>query len=233
MRTWLSPLMLMAGLALSVPAHAWDAGDWLVRVGGSNVDPKSDNGSFNLTDLDPINSRLGIDVEDQWGVTFNFTYMYTPHWGIEVLAALPYEHDIKVEGLPGTAATVTHLPPTLSLQYHFLPNSAFQPYVGAGLNITWFMDDSKEAGLQAADLLLSEYYGTEIRTGLDVDSTSYGLAAQVGFDYTLNENWFVNFDVRYIDIQTDVTLKANGDTVTKTEVAVDPLVYGIHLGYKF
>ncbi|MEJ2513989.1 MAG: OmpW family outer membrane protein [Gammaproteobacteria bacterium] len=233
MRIWFPAAALTVAMGLAGPAQAWDAGDWLVRVGGSNVDPKSDNGSFNLTDLDPINSRLGIDVDDQWGVTFNFTYMYTRNWGIEVLAALPYEHDVKVQGLPGAAATVTHLPPTISLQYHFLPGSAFQPYVGAGLNLTWFMDDSKEEGLRAADLLLSEYYGTEIRTSLDVDSTSFGFAAQAGFDYVLTDQWFVNFDVRYIDIQTDVTLKANGDSVTKTEVAVDPLVYGVHLGYKF
>lgn len=233
MRTVFSALALAAALGLAVPAQAWEAGDWLVRFGGSNIDPKSDNGSLNLNDLDPVNDTLGIDVDDQWGVTFNFAYMYTANWGVEVLAALPYEHDIKVEGLPGTAATVTHLPPTISLQYHFMPDSAFQPYVGVGLNITWFLDDSKEEGLRAADAALSEFYGEDIVTSLDVDEFSFGLAAQVGFDYVMTDHWFVNFDVRYADIGTDVTLKANGDRVTKASVDVDPIVYGLHLGYKF
>ena len=132
-----------------------------------------------------------------------------------------------VEGLPGTAATVTHLPPTLSLQYHFLPDSAFQPYVGAGLNLTWFMDESKKEGLQFADTALG------VTTGLDVDSTSVGLAAQVGFDYIINDRWFVNFDVRWIDISTDATLTVNGADAATAKVDIDPLVYGIHVGYRF
>ncbi len=227
MRTLISAVALVAALGTAAPAMAYEAGDWLIRFGASNVDPKSDNGSFNLTDFDPVGAKLGVDVEDQWGVTFNITYMYTPNWGVELLAALPYEHDVKVEGLPGTAATVTHLPPTLSLQYHFMPDSVFQPYIGAGLNFTWFLDDSKEEGLKAVDEALG------VRTSLDVDETSFGFAAQVGFDYQFGNNWFLNVDVRYIDISTDVTLKADGAKLATASVDVDPVVYGAHIGYKF
>lgn len=225
MRTFSSALALTAALGLAAPASAHEAGDWLVRFGSSMVDPKSDNGEL---DMSAVNlGTLGVDVDDQIGVTFNFTYMYTANVGIELLAALPYEHDIMVEGLPGTAATVTHLPPTLSLQYHFMPDSAFQPYAGLGLNLTWFTDTSKEAGLRAADDLLG------VTTDLDVDSTSFGFAAQLGFDYIINDTWFLNFDVRYIDISTEATLIVDGANFTKTDVDVDPMVYGIHLGYRF
>ena len=227
MRTLISAVALMAAMGAAAPAMAYEAGDWLIRFGASNVDPKSDNGSFNLTNFEPVGAKLGVDVEDQWGVTFNFTYMYTANWGVEVLAALPYEHDVKVEGLPGTAATVTHLPPTISLQYHFLPDGTFQPYVGAGLNVTWFLDDSKEEGLKAVDEALG------VRTSLDVDSTSFGYALQAGFDYQFGNNWFLNVDVRYIDISTDVTLKADGAKLSTASVDVDPVVYGAHIGYKF
>ena len=227
MRTLISAVALVAALGTAAPAMAYEAGDWLIRFGASNVDPKSDNGSFNLTDFEPVGAKLGVDVDDQWGVTFNITYMYTPNWGVELLAALPYEHDVKVEGLPGTAATVTHLPPTLSLQYHFMPDSVFQPYIGAGLNFTWFLDDSKEEGLKAVDEALG------VRTSLDVDETSFGFAAQVGFDYQFGNNWFLNVDVRYIDISTDVTLKADGAKLATASVDVDPVVYGAHIGYKF
>jgi len=210
---------------MAVPASAHEAGDWLVRFGGSNIDPKSSNGDLDLT---PVGLGVAdVDVDSQIGVTFNIAYMYTANWGVELLAALPYEHDIKVEGLPGTAATVTHLPPTLSIQYHFLPDAAFQPYVGAGVNLTWFMDDSKEEGLRAADDLLG------VTTGIDVDSTSVGLAAQVGFDYIINDTWFVNFDVRWIDINTDATLIVDGADFATADVEIDPIVYGIHVGYRF
>jgi len=225
MRTFASVLAIAAALFVAVPASAHEAGDWLVRFGGSNIDPKSDNGSIDLTAVDI--GVQDVEVDSQIGVTFNIAYMYTANWGVELLAALPYEHDIKVEGLPGTAATTTHLPPTLSLQYHFLPDGMFQPYVGAGVNLTWFMDDSKEEGLRAADDLLG------VTTGIDVDSTSVGLAAQVGFDYIINETWFVNFDVRWIDISTDATLTVDGADFTTAKVDIDPIVYGIHVGYRF
>jgi outer membrane protein len=226
MRTFASALALTAALGLAAPASAHEAGDWLVRFGASMVDPKSDNGSIDLTGIATFGVQ-DVEVDDQIGVTFNFTYMYTANWGIELLAALPYEHDIIVEGLPEPAATVTHLPPTLSLQYHFLPDATFQPYVGAGINLTWFMDESKDRGLRFADEALG------VTTGLDVDSTSFGLAAQVGFDYMINDSWFLNLDVRWIDISTDATLTVNGANAAKTEVEIDPIVYGIHLGYRF
>jgi outer membrane protein len=221
MRTAASVIALAAVLGLAAPASAHEAGDWLVRFGTSQIEPKSNNGTIDFLDLGTV------DVDDQWGITFNFTYMYTANIGIELLAALPYEHDIAVEGLPGTAATVTHLPPTLSVQYHFMPTARFQPYAGVGLNLTWFTDTSKKEGLRAADDLL------DVTTGLDVDSTSFGLAAQLGFDYMLNDRWFLNVDVRWIDISTDATLTADGAFVEKFSVDVDPWVYGIHVGYRF
>jgi outer membrane protein len=92
----------------------------------------------------------------------------------------------------------------------------------------WFTDESKEKGLRAADEALG------VTTGLDVDSTSFGLAAQVGFDYIINDTWFVNVDVRYIDISTDATLTVVGTDIERTaKVDVDPIVYGIHVGYRF
>lgn len=226
MRTFVSVLALAATLGLAAPASAHEAGDWLVRVGASNVDPKSNNGAIDLTGIATFGVQ-DVTVDSKVGVTFNFTYMYTANIGIEVLAALPYTHDIKVEGLPGTAATVTHLPPTISLQYHFMPAATFQPYVGAGLNVTWFMDTSKKEGLRFADTALG------VTTALDVDSTSVGLAFQAGFDIKLNDRWFLNVDARWIDISTDATLKVNGAPAAKAKVDVDPMVYGLHVGYRF
>jgi outer membrane protein len=217
---------MAAALGLAAPAYGHEAGDWLVRFGASNIDPKSDNGSIDLTGIAEFGVQ-DVTVDSKVGVTFNLTYMYTRNIGIELLAALPFKHDIIVEGLPGTAATVTHLPPTLSLQYHFLPDAAFQPYVGAGLNLTWFMDESKQEGLRFADTALG------VTTGLDVDTTSVGLAAQVGFDYIINDRWFVNFDVRWIDISTDATLTVNGADAATAKVDIDPIVYGLHVGYRF
>lgn len=206
MRTFASALALVAALGVAVPASAHEAGDWLFRAGTSLVDPKSNNGSFG--------PDLGIKVDDQVGVTFNVTYMYSANLGIEVLAALPYEHDIAVGDL-GTVASVKHLPPTVSLQYHFLPQGVFQPYAGLGLNYTLFFSEKTKGALAASDI--------------KVDSSSLGLAAQLGFDLMLSDNWFLNLDVRWIGIETEATV----DNTLKADVKIDPMVYGIHLGYRF
>lgn len=232
MRTFASALAMAAALGLAAPAYGHEAGDWLVRFGASNIDPKSDNGSIDLTGTG-IFGVQDVTVDNKVGVTFNVAYMYTDTIGIELLAALPFKHDINVEGLPEPAASVTHLPPTLSMQYYFLPGSAFRPYVGVGVNLTWFLDEDKKAGLAAADVALTQELQTDIVTDIKVDSTSVGLAAQLGFDYMINDRWFVNVDVRWIDISTDATLIVNGANFATTKVDVDPMVYGLHVGYRF
>jgi outer membrane protein len=211
MRILASALVMAAVIGLAAPASAHEAGDWLFRAGGSLVDPKSDNGSFD--------GELDVKVDDQWGVTFNFTYMYTANIGIELLAALPYEHDIAVPGL-GTVASVKQIPPTLSLQYHFAPRSTFQPYAGVGVNYTLFSSEKLKGPLAGQGL------------DFDVDSSSVGLAAQLGFDYKLSDQWFLNLDLRWIQIDTKATLSDGVDSST-AKVEIDPMVYGIHVGYRF
>jgi outer membrane protein len=211
MRTLASALALAAALGLAAPASAHEAGDWLFRFGGSLVDPKSDNGSFD-EDLD-------IKVDDQWGVTFNITYMYTANIGVELLAALPYEHDIDLADI-GTVASVKQIPPTLSLQYHFMPQNVFQPYAGVGLNYTLFSSEKLKGPLAGQGL------------DIDVDSSSFGLAAQLGFDYKLTDQWFLNFELRWIKIETDVEVTDGVETLA-AKVKIDPLVYGLHVGYRF
>jgi outer membrane protein len=181
-------------------AVAFDQGDWLIRFGLSDIDPKSDNS--------PI-----VSVDSAWGATFNFTYMMTDNWAVELLAAWPYEHDISLVGGPEVAST-EHLPPTVSLQYHFMADSAFQPYVGFGVNYTMFFSEDTYGELEGTDLSLDD---------------SWGLAYELGADFMLGETWFLNANFRYIDIETDASL----DGAFVDTVEIDPWVYGAHLGFRF
>ena len=45
----------------------------------------------------------------------------------------------------------------------------------------------------------------------------------------INDNWLVNFDVRWIDIETDA--KLNGSALATVEI--DPWVVSINAGYRF
>ena len=79
---------LLTGIALSMgfagTAMAFEPGDWLVRVGASYVSPASDNHEI-------------VSVESATSATFNFSYMMTDVWALEVLAACPFKHDLELQ----------------------------------------------------------------------------------------------------------------------------------------
>lgn len=214
------PALAAALLMLAPAAWAHDAGDWYVRLGYTNTDPDDPNGDIDLSAVDPALSNQDIEVDDDWSVTFTGSYQWKDNWAIELLAALPFEHDIEVEGV-GRVGKTKHLPPTLSLQYHFLPKAKFQPYVGAGLNFTLFFDDEESGVLET------------LGGSLSIEDNSFGPAGQIGFDWMINNNWFINADLRYIAIDTEAEVTIPGVGTIKEDVDIDPWIYGINVGYKF
>jgi len=186
---------------LSPAANAHEKGDWLLRVGVGHVDPKSSNGDI-------------ASVDSGSALVFNGTYFFTPNVGFEILAATPFSHDIKLASDGTKVGEAKHLPPTFSLQYHFDTAGAFNPYVGAGLNYTLFFDEDTEGPLAGTSLKLDD---------------SFGLAAQLGTDIEVSETISLNFDVRWIDINTDAEL----DGAALEEVEIDPIVYSLTAVWEF
>ncbi|MEZ8881586.1 outer membrane protein OmpW [Vibrio lentus] len=189
-------------------------GDFIIRAGAATVSPNDSSGDV----LDTAGVKFGVDSNTQLGLTFG--YMFTDNISLEVLAASPFSHNISATGL-GDIAETKHLPPTLMVQYYFgQANSDFRPYVGAGINYTVFFDESLNQG--AKDLGLSD---------LSLDD-SWGLAANIGMDYMINEDWFLNASVWYADIGTTAKYKFNGQQFS-TDVDIDPWVFMIGGGYNF
>jgi outer membrane protein len=223
----------LVALALAAPlAHAFEAGDIILRAGAITVNPKADSSSVKVDQGPLAGTNLGgkatMDSDTQLGL--NFAYMLTNNWGIELLAATPFEHDVKLKGtaLPaanGKLGSLKHLPPTLSVVYYPLDSkSDFQPYVGAGINYTWIYDESLSSEAKSAGF--SNFNA----------KNSWGLAWQVGADYMLTEHVMLNAQVRYIDIDTRATVENNSiapGTRAKVNVDVDPFIYMVGLGYKF
>ena len=115
---------------------------------------------------------------------------------------------------PSPILSAPGVPPTLSLQYHLAPDAAIRPYVGVGVNLTLFFDESTTGALEGTDLSLSN---------------SVGAAFQAGVDFDLTEQWSINIDARYMDIET----KAKLDGVSLGKVNIDPWAFGVSLGYRF
>ena len=223
-------LTLVGALTLlASPAMAHEAGTWVVRAGVGTVSPDSDN--LVLTNFPATGIVSTIEVDDGTSLTLSGTYMITENWAFDILAAWPFSHDIDLTVVdttsPGSptslkAGETKHLPPTFSMQYHFLPDAKFQPYAGAGVNYTTFFDTEVTSALTS---LLGV-------TSLDLDD-SFGLALQLGADWLVDDNWLVNFDVRYINIETDATVSDGTTEADIGTVKIDPYVYSINVGYRF
>lgn len=185
--------------AISTPVLAQSAGDWTIGLGVHQVAPKSSNGSV-------VGNTLELDVHHNVRPTITAEYFVRDNLGIEVLAALPFEHDIRIKGL-GKVGSTRHLPPVVSLQYHFGAGNKAQPFVGAGVNYTRFFRERTTGALAGSTL--------------DLDA-SWGLALHAGVDIKLGNNGALRLDARWIDIESDVRL----DGARIGTATIDPLVYG-------
>ena len=231
-------IALMAAMAGgAVTAQAYEQGDWIMRVGATTVDPDTDSDDINL----PGGLVARADVEDDTALGLIPVYMLTNKFGLEVLAATPFEHNINavgqgaIKGVEVSAGETKHLPPTVSVQWY--PRGGkpgWQPYIGLGVNYTVFFDEEVDGDLVS---LLGDLTGGAVNDAdLDLDD-SLGFAAQAGVDIPFGDNWAFNLGVWYIDIETDaeINAKANGQSVAKVkfDVDIDPWVYNVGIAYKF
>lgn len=199
--TALTLAALMASAA--APALAQEKGDILLGLGLGWVEPTQNS-----------NTLAGqIDVDGNLRPTITGEYFIADRIGIELLAAWPFQHDVNLQGA-GTVAEVKHLPPTLSLQYHFVNASKVTPFIGAGINYTYFFDETGTGALAGQNVELDD---------------SWGLALHAGLDYAITDRSALRVDVRYIDIETDV--EVGGVDIGK--VKIDPWVFNLAYVLKF
>ncbi len=201
-RLALAALAALATLSAAPVASAQVAGDLLVRGRLVSLTPANDD-SIAITDVS-INSKVIPEVD--------FTYFLSPNLAAELILTYPQKQNVSSTADGGKIGTLKHLPPTLTLQYHFtdLGLGAFKPYVGAGLNYTHFSS-------------------VDLPAGFSIEKNSVGLALQAGVDYAIDKTWSVNFDVKKVQIRTD--LSSNGTNLGT--IKVDPLLVGVGVGYKF
>ncbi len=224
MRKYTLSAICLALAAVSPLVAAHQQGDWLVRGGLTTVAPDESSSNILAGGAD-LGVALTVDNNTQLGI--NVAYFVTDKINIELLAATPFTHDVNFSvtdplGTGTRLGEVTHLPPTLTANYYFNDaSSAFQPYVGAGINYTIFFDES--------------FTGANSNAGLSDLSpdNSFGLSAQVGMDYQIDKKWHVNASVRFIDIETEASFKVGEADGKVNSIDLDPWVYTLSVGYTF
>jgi outer membrane protein len=208
MKLRLRMLMLVAGMAISPVALA-EQGDFLVRVRAlwmSNADKSEAIPALGV----PADA---IHVDNKVFPEVDFTYFLTKNLALELILTYPQSLDVTLLGVD--IGSVKALPPTLTLQYHFLPDQKIRPYVGAGFNYTIFTD--------------RDLFVPGVNIPLETESDSFGAALQVGADFEVGKNMFVNVDLKKVWIDSDLTALG----VRVSSIDVDPLLLSVGFGWKF
>ncbi len=111
-------------------------------------------------------------------------------------------------------------PVTAVAQFHIPVYGKWDPYLGLGVAWTFPVDDLsseiKDEGVQEID-----FKGT------------VGLAAQGGVNYSLDNRWYANFDVRYLGVSLEATVTTADGELEPVDLDIEPWVVGFGFGYRF
>ncbi len=232
-------LLGLAALSMAAGVARAEAGDWLVRARGIAIVTDDSSGQIDL-EAGGVSTPLdgsGVGVDTSFVPELDVTYMVTDHIGIEAIAGIAI-HDVNLEGpgpvLAGLGFTDGFkifdswvLPPTVTVQYHFMQDSNIRPYVGVGVNYTAFLWNDATDKLETA-----------VGSPVDVDMDNrFTWAAQLGADVDINDKWYFNLDVKYIDMDSTASLLikngALANTGLRVDVDINPWVLGAGIGYRF
>lgn len=176
---------------------------WLVRVRG-----------IELLSRNKDTTNLDLTINDRVIPELDVSYFFTENIATELVLTYPQRQRVRSSGT--RIGSFKHLPPTLMLQYHCTSMGAFKPYVGVGLNYTH---------------ISSVHFSPAVVTQLqpDVSRASFGVAFQVGADYEIAKNIYLNLDVKRVDLSADV--RSFG--AKAGEFKIDPVLIGLGVGYRF
>jgi outer membrane protein len=195
-RSWILIAAVFCIAAMLIPVQAAD-GKWMMRGRGLYISPNASADS----DLE------GVDVDGQLTFELDFTRFIGKHIALELVLATA-SHNVTIEDQ--SLGSVSLLPPSLTAQWHFIPDGKLDPYVGVGVNATFFYEST--GGLDPLDF-----------------DTSFGYVLNAGLDWKVGSTVYLNFDLKQIGMESDV--KFEGDEVGT--VTIDPLTVGVGLGFRF
>lgn len=194
-------LQLAAGSAIAADGES----PWLVRLRAIDVAP-SESSTVSIGGEAKVDTSIVPELD--------ITYFWSQNVATELILATS-KHDVSAIGTALGDLSLGDtwvLPPTLLMQYHFNPEGTVKPYVGAGVNYTFFYN------ADAGDVASIDY------------DNGFGLALQAGVDFRIKDNWYFNVDAKKLWLNTDVSI--NGGAVT-ADVDLDPWVLGLGFGYRF
>ena len=208
-------------VAMSSMATAADS-SWIVR--GSYVMTWRSTDSYQTESVigdNPLLNEFSLDSGQGFG--FDLEYKMNPKLGLAVMAIFTDIEGTFVAGIePGEESdrvsdnnTVDTYTVNFGANYHFTPDSRVDFYLGAFVG--WWSYDSVKFQLPVLD--------EEVKIDFD-DQFSYGLNAGIDVPLGADSSWLFTAALKYLVSD----LKQSGDP---REIAIDPLIASIGIGYKF
>jgi outer membrane protein len=189
--------MLVAG---SVAAQE---SPWLVRARVVQLDMKNSGNTATTS---------ALTVDDKTIPEVDISYFFNKNIAAELILTVPQKQHVYLND--ADKGTFKHLPPTLTLQYHFTNFNGYKPYVGAGVNFTKI---GKEK------ITVSSVNDTSL------SNDSVGAAFQAGVDIPLTKQVSLNFDIKKVYLKTHVYVGGSDVGTLK----LDPVLLGVGVGYRF
>lgn len=237
--------ILLASVAMLIAgaAQAQSAGSNIVSLGWFRVMPTSSADALVVDSIGgfPVNqteagTSAKIKSADTLGIAF--THFFTDNIAGEFVAGIPPKHDVEGAGTfakYGTLGNVKQWSPAVLVKYYFgEAKTKFRPYVGLGVNYTWFTDET----INNQTFVRSEF-GPNAKMTASAKS-SWNPVFNVGANYAITDNWFVGLSVSYLPLSSTATLTTqnagaagNATVVSHTKIKIDPVVTYLNVGYRF
>ena len=194
-------IIAAAVAALAAGSVAAQESPWLVRARAVHLNFANDNST-------PV---TGLSVNNKTIPEVDVSYFFNKNVATELILTVPQSQTVY-DTASGDIGSFKHLPPTLTLQYHFTNFNGFKPYVGAGVNYT---------RISTVNIANGAY---------TLDNHSYGAAYQFGVDIPLDKQWSLNVDYKKVYLKSNV-YGSNG--VSAGTLKLDPGLLGVGVGYRF
>ena len=220
--------MAVGLLIASAAVQAQEVGETKVRTRVLQIQPRGTGSDINWQ-YDGVMADSGTRLNNSTTASFDVVYPLTPRWSLEFDVPMPARHDVQVRSaalaavVPETIGSVQMMPLMLLLQYNLMPTGKIQPYLGIGGHYTLFSNSTTSGGMQNAYALTSDLKF----------SNKGGLAMQAGADFALGESWFLNVDIKYLNLKTNISFNTSKKGTGQIDFEINPLIFGLGVGKKF
>lgn len=222
----ISKIALAALIAFGSTAPALaERGDMLIKIRGNyQLRNNSDVVAVSIDQTGGNAATRQVKVGNAAGGEGSLTFFWTDHFATE-LGFGGAGYSIKQVGGTRKLMNGGSIQPAITLQYHPLPAARVRPYLGVGG--VYHSVYSERAG----DLLTNSAPYPAATYAVSVNEKLMPVG-QAGFDVSLDDKIYLNFDFKYMFGKSDITVEQKEKSNTYTQ-STKHMIFGVGAGFKF